>query len=373
LIESAEDKLDQEHIEQLATSGHIDEAVQAVLSLPPQTVEPVLIQTAKKLQADAVPLLQALDQPDKPKAVVKPARRALHRLRSQGVEIPEVVPPPADMGLVGGRRILRSLLSSVDGSGTQFLSVLFSAPMTGTEGVDLLGSDLNGIFDMHVMQKAKREYDEGIVQMRQEFTIIEAPTDYVLSRAREYEEINRRENQSLPSDYHIYRQLFHTPGREYDRPIVYDEIGEVDASLAGKAHELFQIKDFATWFLKDQIEPFVSQVVEAEESPIVLSDAAKQERIEHVLSNAAETIFTPEVRARYKRRLEENAYVLLHTDQAGLPRSIGDLAKVALACAAELSPDGPPQPAFVQEIVKYSVSVAVAMQERESPIHRIGT
>jgi len=367
--------LAQEHIEQLVTSGHIDEAVQAVLSLPPQTAESVLIQTAKKLQADAVPLLQALDQPDKPKAIVKSARRALHRLRSQGIEIPEVVPPPAEMGLVGGRRILRSLLSSVDGSGTQYLSVLTSAPMTGLEGIDLVGSDLQGILDMAAVRIVRREYDEHVIEMREEASVTDAPADYVLFRVRECEEISRRENLPLPSDYHIYRQLFHTPGREYDRPIVYDEIDQVDPSLAGRAHELFQIKDFATWFLKDQIEPFVSQIVEAEESPIVLSDAAKQERIERINRTAGETIFTLEVRARYKRRLEENAYVLLKTDQAGLPRSIGDLAKVALACAAELSPDGPPSPqvTFVQEIVKYSVALSVTMQERASPIHRIGT
>jgi len=367
--------LAQEHIEQLVTSGHIDEAVQAVLSLPPQTVEAVLIQTAKKLQADAVPLLQALDQPDKPKGIVKSARRALHRLRSQGVEIPEVVPPPAEMGLIGGRRILRSLLSSVDGRGAQYLSVLTSAPMTGLEGIDLVGSDLQGIFDMAAVRIVRREYDEHVIEMREEASVTDAPVDYVLFRVREYEEINRRENHPLPSDYHIYRQLFHTPGREYDRPIVYDEITDVDPSLAGKAHELFQVKDFATWFLKDQIEPFLSQVVEAEESPIVLSDAAKQERIERINRTAGETIFTLEVRARYKRRLEENAYVLLHTEQAGLPRSIGDLAKVALACAAELSPDGPPSPqvTFVQEIIKYSVALSVTIQERESPIHRIGS
>ena len=367
--------MDQDKIEQLVTSGHIDEAVQAVLSLPPQTVEPVLIQTAKKLQADAVPLLQALDQPDKPKAIVKSARRALHRLRSQGIEIPEVVPPPAEMGLVGGRRILRSLLSSVDGSGTQYLSILISAPMTGLEGIDLVGSDLQGILDMAAVRIVKREYDEHVTEMREEASVTDAPADYVLFRVRECEEINRRENRPLPSDYHIYRELFHTPGREYDRPIVYEEMNEADRSLANRAKELFETKDFRTWFIKDEIEPFVSQIIEAEESPIVLSDAAKQERIERIIRTAAETIFTPEVRARYKRRLEENAYVLLHTEQAGLPRSIGDLAKVALACAAELSPDGPPSPqvTFVQEIIKYSVALSVTMQERESPIHRIGT
>ena len=360
--------MDQDRIGQLIAAGHTDEAAEAVLSLDPDDAEQVLIQTAKKLGADAVPLLRALDQPSNPKAVVKSARRALHRLRSQGIVIPEVAPPPAEMGLIGGRRILRSLLSSVDGSGTQLLTVLFSAPMTGTEGVDLLVSDLRGVYDMHVIRLAKREYDEGIIKMQEEFTIIDAPVDYVLFRAREYEEINRRQGLPIPSDYHIYRQLFYMPGREYDRPIIYEELDEADRSLANRAKEVFETRDFRTWLIEDEIQPFVSQIIEAEESPIVLSDAAKEERVERVIRNAAETIFTPEVRARYQRRLEENAYVLLHTDQA-------DLAKVALACAIELVPDGPPSPqvTFVQEIIKYSVSVSIAVQERESRIHRIGS
>ena len=363
--------MDQDRIGQLIASGNTDEAAEAVLSLDPDDAEQVLIQTAKKLGADAVPLLQALDQPSNPKAIVKSARRALHRLRSQGIVIPEVIPPPSEMGFIGGRRILRSLLSSVDGSGTQFLSVLFSAPMTGTESVDLLGSDLEGIFDFHMIRLPKKGYDEAIAQMQDRFRMIDTPADYLLFRAREYEEINRRENHPLPSDYHIYRQLFHTPGREYDRPIVYEEIGEAeigaDTTLAQRAKELFETRDFRTWFIEDEIEPFVSQTIEAAESPIVLSDAAKQERIERIIRTAAETIFTPEVRARYMRRLEENAYVLLHTDRL-------DLARTALACATELAPDGPPsaQVTFVQEIIKYSISVAVTMQERESPIHRIG-
>ena len=366
--------MDQDRIEELVASGSIDDAVQAVISLLPENIESVLIQTAKKLKADAIPLLQALDQPDKPKAIVKSARRALHRLRSQGIRIPEVIPPPAEMGLIGGRRILRSLLSPVDGSGTQLLTVLFSAPMTGTEGVDLLTSDVKGIYDMHVTRRAKRHYDEGIIEMRKEFTIVDAPVDYVLFRAREYEQINRRASLPLPSDYHIYRELFHMPGREYDRPIVYEEIDQPDPSLAKCAKELFETRDFRNWFIEGQIEPYVAQIIEAEESPIVLSDAAKEERMERILRNAAETIFTPEVRALYKRRVEENAYVLLHTDQASLPRPVGDLAKVALACALDLSPDGPPSPqvTFVQEIIKYSVAVSVAIQERQSPIHRIG-
>jgi len=367
--------LNQDRIEQLLRSGNLADAVQATLSLPPESLESTLTQLAKNLQPDSIPFLQSLDKPDKPQAVVKSARRALHRLRSQGVEIPEVIPPPADMGLMAGRRILRSLLSPVDGSGTQALLVLLSAPMTGLEGVDLLVSDLEGIYDMHAVRLAKKEYDERITAMREDFTLIDAPVDYVLFRAREYEEINRRENRPLPSDYHIYRELFHMPGREYDRPIVYDEMESVDPSDAKRAKELFEVRDLATWFIEDEIQPFASRIIEADESPIVLMEAAKEERFERILRDAAETIFTPEVKARDKRRLEENAYVLLHTDQAGLPRPVGDLAKVALACAAELAPDGPPthQAAFVKEIVQYSLYVAFSQQKRESPIHRIGT
>ncbi len=161
------------------------------------------------------------------------------------------------------------------------------------------------------------------------------------------------------------------PGPEYDQPLIYEELDveavRSDPSLPGKAGELFESHDFQGWFVpEEEIARFGTQAMEAEESPIVLSDAAKEERLARAFRAAADEIFTPEVRAKYKRRLEENAYVLLHTDRA-------ELARVALACALQLAPDGPPPPEipFVQEIIKRSIGLFIAKQKRESRIQRV--
>lgn len=379
----------------------VPDVVQAIKTLPPQDASAVLNEAAREWQtallplleslvadeefasaaAEAlgyvrseavVPLLQSLDQPDKPKAVVKSARRALHRLKSQGIAVEKAAPPgPAAVPLVGGRRILRSLMSSVDGSGSQFFSILMSAPLSGMESVELVASDAEGIVDLTGVPTGKREYDTRIQEIREhDFSVIDAPASYVLFRVREYEAINRRQDKLPPSDYQIYRDLFHMPGPEYDQPLIYEELDveavRSDPSLPGRAGELFETRDLDGWFVpEEQIEPFGTQAMEAEESPIVLSDAAKEERFGRAFRAAAEEIFTPEVRARYKRRLEENAYVLLHTDRA-------ELARVVLACALQLAPDGPPPPEilFVQEIIKRSIALFIAREKRESRIQR---
>ena len=315
-----------------------------------------------------VPLLRNLDQPSRPKAVIKSVRRALHRLRSQGIVVQEVV-TPAEIGLAAGRRILKSLLSSVDGRGGQMLSLLLSAPLSGIEAVELVADDLEGIKDVVGAQTTKRKYGEHIEEMREQgLSAVDAPVSYVLFRVREFEAITRERGNPLPSEYQIYRELFHMPGAEHKQPLVYDEIDpetvRSDTSLSRRASELFQCPEFESWFLpEEEIEPFGVQIIEARQSPLVLSDAAKEERVERTMKVASEELLTPEIRDRYKRRLEENAYVLLRTDRA-------ELARVAVACALELGSGGLPSPQilFVQEIIKRSVALFVASEEREPHI-----
>jgi len=380
----------------------VPDVVKAIKALPPQDAGPVLTEAARKWQTSALPLLEPLleepeyaaaaaealgfirsesaaallrniDRPDAPKAVVKAARRALHRLRSQGVAAEEVAPPaPAEVGLIGGRRILAAMMTPVDSKGGQFFALYVSAPLSGPEFVQIIANDVDGIKETGIAPIRRRELAQHLEEMREAgMVLIDAPAEYVLFRVRQFEAINQARGTPLPFKYHLCRELFHMPGPEYERPLIYEEIDaeavRSDPSLPGRVAELFETRKFEGWFLPlEEIKPFALRVIEAGESPLVLSDAAKEERLERVLREAADELFNPELRAKYKRRLEENAYVLLRSDRA-------ELAGVALACAMELAPDGPPSHRilFVQEIVKRSIALFVAQEEREPGIYEI--
>ena len=382
----------------------VPDVVEAIKELPPPDAGHLLVETARKWQASALPLLetfledseyapaaaealgfirsesaaallQKVDRPGAPKPLAKAARRALHRLRSQGISAEEVVPPaPGGAGLIGGRRILKAMMTPVDPKGGQFFALYVSAPLSGPEFVQVLASDVEGIKETAIAPIRKRELAEHLEEMRKVgMTLVDVPAEYVLFRVRRFEAINEISGTPLPFKYHLCRDLFHMPGPDYEQPLIYGEVDaeaiRSDPSLPKRAEELFEAGEFEGWFLPmEQIKPFALRVVEARESPLVLSEAAKDERIERALREAADELFTPEVRAGYKRRLEENAYVLLHTDRA-------ELARIALACAMELTPDGLPSHRipFVQAVVTRSTAFFIAQEEREPRIHEVRT
>jgi len=380
------------------------DVVEAVKALPTPDVGLVLIDAARKGQTSALPLLELLleeleyapaaaealgfvrsesaaallrrvDRPDAPKAVAKAARRALHRLKSQGIALEELAPPaPAEVGLIGGRRILRAMMTPMDPEGGQFFALYVSAPLSGPEFIQVLANDVEGIKETAIAPVTKRELAEHLEEAQQAgMSLVDVPAEYVLFRVREFEAINQERGTPLPYKYHFCLELFHMPGREYGQPPIYEEIDaeavRSDPSLPGRAGELFETPEFERWFLPtEEIKPVGLRIMEAQESLLVLSEAAKEERIERIFKEAADELFTPEVRARYKRRLEENAYMLFHAGRA-------ELTRIALACAMGLGPDGPPSHRiqFVQEIVRQSAALFVLQEERERGIHEVRT
>jgi hypothetical protein len=378
-----------------------DKVLSSIKALSPEDAGPFLVEAAKAGRLSVIPLLDALlDEPryaaqaaealgfvrsedvapllrkaerSKSKAVVKSARRALHRLKSQGIPVEEAVPSvPSEIALVGRRRILKSMLSHVDSRGSQYLSLLISAPLTGIEGIDLIGGDQQGITDFAAAGTTKRDYEEHLALAAEHHTtLVEAPSSYILFRAREFEAVNREKEIPLPSDYQIYRDLF--KGEDYECPLIYQEMDvqavRDDLSLPGKAKALFETDECGPWFIpEDRIEPFALQLIEAEESTLVLSGTAQEERTDRILKTAYDEIFTPEVRALYKRRLEENAYVFLKTSRE-------ELAGTALSCALQLAPDRSlaERIPFIDELIKRSIAVFVAVERKEPRVHRVGT
>jgi len=381
-------------------AGAIPDLIDALTSVPPPAAAELMAEMAQSRQEEAVPVLEALAEKPDPeyapaavealgfirsplsaallvsiertpasKSLGKSARRAIHRLRSQGVPVEEEIRPAAPEVSAPGRRIVRSVLSSVDSRGDQILGLLVSAPLTGTVSVMALIEDTAGIKEMAAVPMRKREFDQELAAMADSPTVVDAPAPYVLSRMREAEALSREKGNPVPTDYHVYRDLFHMPGPEPERPPVYEEIDpeEVrsDPSLLKRSDELFEVREFSAWCIEpDRAKDYAAQLIQVEESPIILSDAAKEERTDRVFRTAAEETFTSETRALYKRRLEENAYVLLHTERA-------DQARIALAIAIALSPDGPEAERipFARELVKRSIATTVHEDRRERRIH----
>jgi hypothetical protein len=82
-------------------------------------------------------------------------------------------------------------------------------------------------------------------------------------------------------------------------------------SLAG---QLLGIKEFQGWHVPpESVQKYREEVRRTTESPIIVSPALQQERLEGVQKRVVRESFDPDTCARYRSRLEEMAYLLWQT------------------------------------------------------------
>lgn len=78
------------------------------------------------------------------------------------------------------------------------------------------------------------------------------------------------------------------------------------------AHELM-----SGWYVTDKIENMIQEIKEVEESPIVLPDYLKRDKLKEIKNKYREMIYKPEV---FKSRFEEMAYYFFKTDEEEMAR-----------------------------------------------------
>ncbi len=107
------------------------------------------------------------------------------------------------------------------------------------------------------------------------------------------------------------------------------------------------------------MRPYVDEVLDAQESKIVLNPIQKEARVGEVYQKAITDLFSGDRKHQVQRRLEEMAYYFLKLGKE-------EEAKTALATAVELEkPLNPFQPnPFLLQLVIKSILVLL-MEERE--------
>jgi len=108
------------------------------------------------------------------------------------------------------------------------------------------------------------------------------------------------------------------------------------------------------------VQKYRDEVRRASDSPIIVSPALQQERLEEMQKRAMREIFDAEHIRRYRRRLEEMAYLLWHTKRP-------DEARRALAAAMALQGekvDVAEQP-FLRALFTRSVEMAEALERED--------
>lgn len=294
-----------------------------------------------KSQKAAQRLLR-LSEASPSREVRKAASRGLYRLRSQGLHVEEpvakeAIPAREPIAAPAAKPESRAWTSAVDGAGNRFLFLSVPQPLEGRALVFLMISDKDGILEARVGELKDEHEDQARVDRvasESQLPHVDIPFEYARLLVKEARERTRAGGRIPPTEYMVWKELIGEPEGGSAEPPIYHELNAAKVLLEPGVLEgsdyLVDLPEFRTWLpAADEIAPYAKELEDLTHGSLVLPPASQAERQENIISGAIEHLLQDDGKRRYKRRLEDMAYVLLHT---GKERE----AKWALAAAVAL-------------------------------------
>jgi len=304
------------------------------------------------------------------KEVQKAARRALYRLKTMGVETDSGLPQEPRKSVLEVPRlpVVVALASQIDFDGNRALYLARRRPFSGLIFVSLIVSDQRGVLDCNAFPVTKKDLSRIVtdIQADDRLTHVELPADYAQQLVEEAYQRNLSSGTPVPQEFQALRDLIGMPEAPWEQGPIYhvispEEIRGQPTWLALSGH-LLEVKEFQGWHLPPEVlQKYREEVKHTAESPIIVSQATQQERIEAVQKRSLREIFPPDVCARYRSRLDEMAYLLWQTKRL-------DEAKRALAAAVALQGeevDAAEHP-FLRALFTRSVEMAEALEQQDA-------
>jgi hypothetical protein len=304
------------------------------------------------------------------KEVQKAARRALYRLKTMGVDTESVrVQEPRKSVLeVPKLPIVIALASQIDFAGNRALYLARRRPFSGLVLVSLIINDQRGVLDCHAFPVTKKELTRIVadIQADDRLTHAELPPTYAQQLVEEGYRRNLSTGTPVPQDFQGLHDLIGMPDTPWEQGPIYHLISPEEMhgqpawlSLSG---QLLDVKEFQGWHVPPEaVQKYREEVRRTAESPIIVSPALQQERLQGMQQHTLREIFDPDTCARYRSRLEEMAYLLWQTKRP-------DEAKRAFASALALQGervDSAEHP-FLRALLTRSIEMAEALEQQDT-------
>jgi len=314
--------------------GSTDPA-EVLARVPDSRCAQVLIDRLPLNDESHIPLLLALRAGFKDKGVVKAIKRALFKLNRRGVSTEQFHTEESDSSTVLkpiSKEPPRCYVGTIDGAGLRAVAIIVHR---GGKGLDTgLGvvSDEQGIqefFYRNLSKKSAKEIKDNF--SRDAGPFVETSLSHAATILEESYQRHLTLKSDVPADYLELRPWLLENAPLLARPVVYDFIPET--SIAGailtdtQLMELFDHELMEFWLIEiEALRPFMEDMFKVEESPIVLTEAQKSDRIREIKEKCMSKIFSLERRELLKRRLEEMGYIFFKLGQE-------ETAGLALAAA----------------------------------------
>ena len=289
----------------------------------------------------SIPFLQALQKIYPQKDIQKAIKRAAFKLRRNGFEVPDFAvdgaPPGPPFSLKPDEREEAEVfLGIIDGHGSRGVYVSLPRIPSGYDiGIGLV-HDQEGIMEFHAAHCSKKRMRELKAAVHEEMKItVPSSISHAITILEKAYERALQGPMDVPQDYLEFRSLMLPRGSVLMRPPVYDlfpeRSGEENVPTISQLEKLFSHPSMENWLIPvEELEPLLLQLEDAEEGPLLLSEAQQEDRTRVIKEKWAEEYFPPEALNSLKYRLEEMAYVFFTQDEK-------EYSALALSAAAAVS------------------------------------
>jgi len=294
-----------------------------------------LVETLSLDHPAAMEVLKALSAKFAEKPVQKAIRKVLYRLKKKGVPVEGFYQGKQDVPAVfrmPERGESSANIGPVLADGYRAVVMNLHRGMKGVQVCVGLVSDEEGIQEFlcgDLNKKRTREIREHISEKAG--PLVETSLSHAVTVLEAGYRTHLKRHPEVPPHYMEVRPWLLARVGLLDRPLIYHVMPEETISrepLTNSQMEKLFLHEWMTHWLIDfaQIRPMIQEIVKVQESPIVLSEVQKSERVREIKEKHAEKVFSQEKRAVWKNRFEETAYLFFK-------RGEEDLARLSLSAA----------------------------------------
>jgi len=287
-------------------------------------------------------------------------RRALFKLRQRGIE---PAPRPQSAGqtkpLAPSGENMSALMSAIDAEGARIVWIVKARPQGGSARLWGLTSEGEGLVGATLANLSSRQLREGRkeIEQRAQTVLVEADwrlADFILCEA--YRRTPESRRGQVGNFLALRAEIIATPPPiDFQHPIYEELAAEIGAE---PSLELLKEPELAGWKLPlEKTKPYVDEVNEIRQSPLVLNRFQQEDRINAIVERAIADLLSGDGATLARRRLEDTAYYLA---RAGHRHA----AAWAAAAAARLRDNADlKRIPFFQEFVRANLGAILAEQE----------
>ncbi|HPQ28262.1 MAG TPA: hypothetical protein PLQ82_07255 [Desulfobacteraceae bacterium] len=291
----------------------------------------------------SIPFLLEFHKAFTDKSTRKAVSRAIFKLKRRGVPVDEYFDREDNVTSIllksREKKAAAYIGPYVLGKGTRPVLIIKDRTGPGQDIAVGLVSDEEGFMEFSYDTYSRKDVKEVKKDLvRKSGVLIETSVSHAATIFEEAYRCHLDLDSAPPVEYLELRPWLLENASPLERPIIYDLIAEYvvnyDLPTSSMLIKLFEHKLMNSWVIDPEIlRPYIDEILKIDESPIILSDNQKMERIYHIKDKASDELFSGSKCGLWKYRFEEIAFIFFKLKE-------NDYFQICLAAANAMGKQG---------------------------------